>query len=67
MMSKLFKKAFTKGGSKLWQSFFWLSLIIKVIKWLFKKADPKVERSIELAPGEYSITVDRPQNKKVKK
>lgn len=67
LMSKLFKKAFTKGGSRFWRGFFWLSLAIKIIKWLFKKAQPKVDQSIELAPGEYSIKVDRPQNKKAKK
>lgn len=56
-----------KDGSRFWRGFFWFSLTFKIIKWLFRKAQPKVDQTIELAPGEYSIQVDRPQNKKVKK
>ena len=57
MASKLYKKAFNNGGSLIWRGFFWISIIFKVVKWLFKKAQPKTDQQIDLEPGEYHIVV----------
>ena len=66
---KLYKKAFgknTKGKSFIWRSFFYISVTVKVIKWLFSKAQPKVDQQIDLEPGEYKIKVDDPKVKSKK-
>lgn len=69
MAKKLYKKAFnnsSKGKATFWQSIFYLSILIKVFKWLFAKAQPKVSQQIDLEPGEYKITVQDPNRSEKK-
>jgi hypothetical protein len=67
MLKKSFNKAFnnkSKKRSTFWQIIFYFTIFIRLIKWLFAKADPKVTQEIDLDPGEYKITV---QDRKIQR
>ncbi len=53
-----YKKGF-KEGSKLWRYGFIVVVLFRILKWLFTKAQPVVVDEYELAPGEYTVVVDK--------
>jgi hypothetical protein len=60
MFNKYYDKAFnnkSKNKSIFWKIVFYFAIIRRIMKWIFAKPKPIVDKQINLQPGEYKIKV----------